>query len=126
MFREKDKLKNWIEQNWIRTEFIESKYDIEVNQFFDRLSDRPGLYAVQVDGNFLYVGKSNKSIRKRWRSHHKKRFLDFLLSYGKQVRFYYWCLPNLENLKTSNTKILETLEKELITQLSPLLNQRKG
>jgi hypothetical protein len=83
---------------------------------FVRIKDRlklpgePGIYFAMFESQILYVGKSNKSLRKRWARHHKE--MD-LLSVGS---------VNIAYAVGMDSQEINSLESALISIYAPPLN----
>lgn len=120
---QKAALENWIESDWQRSKDL-IKSSLDLSKFTDQLPDRAGLYAIVEKGKILYIGRSEKSIRKRWKSHHKEKFLKFLVDHGYEARLFFWSLPNLESgvADYNYKKIIRILEQNLINYINPELN----
>lgn len=96
---------------------------VGVDEFSD-MPNCPGIYIVnnghaelQAD-NILYIGMASKSVKQRWRNHHKLPALHLLERLKIKLSvFIYPFPPGLFDEKT-----IKAWEKELIKRFNPPLN----
>lgn len=91
-------------------------------KFNDQKPNKPGIYAICCDQDFIYVGQS-KDIGKRWKNHEKTAHIELLENLGHKIEFYYLTIEN--HLLNLQPEILTDIETNLIKALNPLLNSVK-
>lgn len=76
----------------------------------DLLPPAPGLYFVLVDGQVIYIGRSNTSLRTRWKQYPLRRVFE---EYGPfRVAF----------VRIADIDAVKPAEKQAIRAMRPLLN----
>lgn len=84
------------------------------------LPENPGIYFVigkiGSNLNLLYVGKTETTLKERWKNHHRYKDFKILEASGVEV-FIAWICPDV-----FDSQMLANLEKSLINLLKPPLN----
>ncbi|MEA5501333.1 MAG: hypothetical protein WAN66_15385 [Limnoraphis robusta] len=134
-----NELFQWLDKGWYEPEISSIKTDLH------KLPNLPGIYAVYIPNQpilYLYIGMTTETIYKRWtgykQGHHQYEDLILLEEQGVSFSLKCWVFPpeslldlnkkdygkSLKDYGKSLKDILSIIEKQLIYNLSPLLNKQ--